>query len=362
MNDKALFQIVDIKGDEHHAGSKAPSDISKIAESMGFKIVPIRMATSEVTKVAAIKRQIKYIDEWKKAFNEIPEGAIVLLQHPFWNRELNREKVLHRLKNEKNVKFISLIHDVEVLREETPSEFFQKEFETMLEMADVLIVHNEVMKEWFLSRGVEEKKIVVLEIFDYLHGEIENHDSAENSDEQLLRFEKCINIAGNLDTKKSGYLSKLGELKNIKIKLYGPNFDETLEQFENVEYMGSFPSDEIPKHLKEGFGLVWDGNELDSCSGEFGQYLKYNNPHKLSLYLSSGLPVVIWKEAAEAKFVQEKHAGVCVGSLKDLEQIMLALDLEEYNELAKNTKAIGRNLREGYYTNKALKEALEKIN
>lgn len=42
----------------------------------------------------------------------------------------------------------------------------------MLRIADVLIVHNAVMKQFFIERGVSEEKIVTLEIFDYLQKEV----------------------------------------------------------------------------------------------------------------------------------------------------------------------------------------------
>ena len=57
--------------------------------------------------------------------------------------------------------------------------------------------------------------------------------------------------------------------------------------------------------MDQNFGLVWDGTSLDGCNGRYGEYLKFNNPHKTSLYLSCGIPVIIWKEAALADFVEE---------------------------------------------------------
>ena len=50
--------------------------------------------------------------------------------------------------------------------------------------------------------------------------------------------------------------------------------------------------------MEGSFGLVWDGISVETCAGVYGEYLKVNNPHKTSLYLASGIPVIIWKEAA----------------------------------------------------------------
>ena len=69
------------------------------------------------------------------------------------------------IKRKKHVKFISLIHDVEELRAFRYNDYYKGEFEFMLRIADVLIVHNAVMKQFFIERGVSEEKIVTLEIF-----------------------------------------------------------------------------------------------------------------------------------------------------------------------------------------------------
>ena len=39
-----------------------------------------------------------------------------------------------------------------------------------------------------------------------------------------------------------------------------------------IKYHGSYPSDELPWHLKGAYGLVWDGDTAKTCSGIFGDY------------------------------------------------------------------------------------------
>ena len=73
----------------------------------------------------------------------------------------------------------------------------------------------------------------------------------------------------------------------------------------NVKYCGQYKPEELPEKLEGGFGLVWDGDDLGACTGVFGEYMKYNNPHKTSLYLASGLPVIIWEKAAMAKYIEK---------------------------------------------------------
>ncbi len=347
-----LFQITEVTESFNHAGSKATADIAVIAEELGFSKIPVRMDSSRENAIGKVQRQWGYFRDWRRCGKEIPEGAAVLLQHPFHYKQLTREKTLRKLKEEKKVRFISLIHDVEELRAFRYSDYYAREFQTMLALADVLIVHNDVMREWFIQKGVPEKNLVSLEIFDYLQ---------KPDPEKKAVFSGSISIAGNLDTQKCGYIAGLGELKNVKVNLYGPNFDERLKENPNIVYHGSFPVDEIPGKLTEGFGLVWDGAGLNGCEGLSGQYLRYNNPHKLSLYLSSGIPVIIWKEAAEASFVKKNHAGLCVDRVSDLEKILPGMTEEEYQGYTDSIAAIQNRLQTGYYARKAIQEALERL-
>lgn len=386
------FQIVEVTEQLNHAGTKATSDMSIVAEKLGFKPVKVKMDSTKKTFFGKVIRQIGYFRDWRKAEKEVTEGSILLLQHPFHYPQLTREKTLRNIKN-KNVKIISLVHDVEELRVFRYNDYYKREFEFMLEIADIIIVHNEVMKKWFIERGVEEKKLVTLGIFDYLQNvdkyEDDNKDKdivgqrvgleksihykKPNCDEKsicdeksasvkkTIIFEKSITVAGNLDTEKCGYIKELADLKGIKVHLYGPNFNEALKDSGDITYHGSFPSSEIPKKLDRGFGLVWDGESINGCKGASGQYLRYNNPHKLSLYLSSGLPVIIWKEAAEAGFVEENKVGITVQNVKELEGIFDTLTAVEYETMTGNVRRISEALCKGKYGEEVLRKSMTRL-
>lgn len=346
------FQIVEVGENFNHAGTKATADITLCAEKLGFKKVYVKMNTVKDSKIAKIQRQIGYYKDWKNCLNEIDDKAVILMQHPFHYKQLTREKTLRTLKKEKNVKYISIVHDVEELRAFRYNEYYKKEFKTMIELADIIVVHNNKMYNWFVENGIEESKLVNLEIFDYIQN--------TNQDKQI-NFSKAITVAGNLDITKCQYISQLGEIEGVKINLYGPNFDENMKRYSNIEYRGSFPVDEIPQRLNEGFGLVWDGESINGCLGLSGQYLKYNNPHKLSLYLSSGLPVIIWNEAAEAELVKRYKVGVCVESLYELNDVMKTITEDDYKYMLNNVKSLRNKLVKGYFSEKAIKEACRKL-
>ena len=345
-----LYQITEITEKLNNAGTKANADIAKVADTMGFKAVPVRMATMQHSAYGKVIRQAGYYRDWKKATKSIPAGSTLLLQHPFHHKQLTREACLRELKK-KDVKIISFVHDVEKLRKFRYSGYYKKEFQIMLEIADVLIVHNEVMKRWFLGRSIPEEKLVTLGIFDYLRDTVPGKKV----------FKKSLALAGNLDTTKCGYIAKLGKISGIRFNLYGAGFDGSLLKYNNITYHGEFPVDVIPEKMTEGFGLVWDGNSIDGCRGDAGQYLRYNNPHKLSLYLSSGLPAVIWSGAAEAEFVRENNVGICVDRIEDMVSILETMTEADYDRLCDNVNHISEDLRKGTHTEKALNQALHRI-
>lgn len=344
------YQITEITEQFHHAGTKATADIASVADRLGFHRVSVHMNTTKPSALGKVLRQIGYLGDWELVYQTIEPDSTVLLQHPFHHKQLTRSMVLHNLKARKHVRFISLVHDVEELRAFRYNDYYAAEFHDMLTLADVLVVHNERMKSWFISQGVPGEKLITLEIFDYLQSLPITKPPA---------FSKSITVAGNLDTAKSGYIVQLGQLTDIPVNLYGPNYNKEMSRFENIHYCGSFPADSIPEKLTEGFGLIWDGESIDGCQGLSGQYLRYNNPHKLSLYLSSGLPVVIWSGAAEAEFVETHNLGVAVDSLLQLPPIFAEMNESQYQQICNHVSSIQKRLQSGHFAATALQKAAD---
>lgn len=340
-----LFQILEVSNVVYNNSlSKVTVDICSVAEKYKFKTIRIVWNSSAKHRFAKFKKNLRYWWDWHKCYNEITDNSTVLLQHPL---HVANSKVLKKLKSEKNVKYISVIIDIEELRKFYYNEFHKKEFELMLDIADVLIVHNNIMARYLIEKGIPEEKIINIETFDYL----QNNDN-------VVKFEKSITFAGNLDRSQCSFIEELNQLEQLKINLYGSNFDKNLSKFSNIKYHGSFPVDEIPKKLNRGFGLVWNGDSIYTCSGNFGQYLKYNNPHKLSLYLSCGLPVIIWNQAAQAEFVKKYNVGICVENLKEAEQIINNMSESDYKALQMSVCKIKDLLCSGYFATKAINKAL----
>ena len=341
------YQIVENEY-QAHAGSKAVQDVRMIAEALDFR--PLNLTPSflpDRTPAQKVKAQAEMYHSWKQIARTVEDGSIVLLQRPFHHRQLGRERVLADMKN-RGVRLICFIHDIEELREyhgDDRRAYYDREFRTMAQSADILIVHNEEMKRFLVEdKGIPAGKLVCLEMFDYLCG--------SNS---TPVFSRSLNIAGNLDFRKSAYLREIGTL-GIPVHLFGPGMPECAE---NVTYEGVFPPEQAALVLKEGFGLVWDGASLDTCSGPYGSYLRVNCPHKLALYLAAGIPVVIWRDAAMAPWVEQQECGLCVSSLKEVSSLLEQVQEEDYRRYALNAARAGELLRSGYHTQKALRQALD---
>lgn len=331
------------------AGSKARYDVRDIAGTLGYEMIKVHVARG---KVGTTTRQCsdKLIrDEWNRIFDYIPDKSIVMMQIPVPYDTRLVEEIYLQMKYKKGIRFIYIIHDLETLRKTYNLETIEYEIDFLKKTGDFFIVHNDKMRKYLVEQEFDASMVCSLHIFDYL---FETRNSAE------VQFDKSITIAGNLSLQKSSYLLSLKELNFMKIHLYGANFSEKIvEGSELIEYHGEVASENLPEMLNKGFGLIWDGDSINTCSGTTGQYLLYNNPHKLSLYLSAGIPVIIWSGAAAAEFVKKNQVGFTVDSLYDLKDVFEKVSEEQYKFYAKNAKRIALLLKTGVFTRNAIEGA-----
>ena len=188
----------------------------------------------------------------------------------------------------------------------------------------------------------------------YVIETLQSHYNGPLADKNTTYSNKTIVIAGNLSRQKSAYIYQLNDITDhCHYNLYGIGYDG--KDTENVSYKGAFSPDELISQLQGQYGLVWDGESCDTCSGAFGEYLKYNNPHKFSLYLAAGLPVIIWKSAALAVYVEKYGLGMCIDSLKELDSRLSAITSDDYLRMVENVAKYRKSLVNGCH----LKEALD---
>jgi len=349
-----VYYIKFYRGENKTASKKAPEDIYTVCEELGYEAFmfnPLDPKASKLKKRLFILTNTR--SSWNKLIKKLNKGDTLIYQHPMFGTRLSI-KMIDKLKN-KGVKCIALVHDLESLRKgingvvENDSRRSYLSDEVLLKKFDKVICHNKKMHNYLLSTGFIEQQLVDLSIFDYLH----NYPIKENSN----KLSVCI--AGNLAKGKSEYIYHIHDDSNpnLIVNLYGVNYDESFKDDLTI-YKGSYSPNELVQHLEGGFGLVWDGNSAQSCLGNTSEYLKYNNPHKTSLYLSAGIPVIIWSQAAMADFIKENNLGILVDNLGQIEEKINQISEKEYQTIKENVCKEAEKLKKGYYTKLALSKCI----
>lgn len=331
------YLITGLDLSKNNAGPKARTDINYFLRQVGFRDLckfDFKQAFIHWRKHEYMWHQIPQALENLKG-----QDSTVVFQYPIYSKLL-MQRILRAAKE--NVRrFYVIVHDLESLRIFKKRPGFQQFEVNFFNQTSGLIVHNDHMKQALREMGVKVP-MVSLEIFDY-------YDDASLMTTRL--FNRQVAFAGNLA--KANFLERW----NLKqsIHLYGPH--KHLHYPENVKYCGLYSPEELPNHLQESFGLIWDGNRLDECNGMYGDYLKYNNPHKTSLYLSSGMPVIVWNQSAMADFVKQQHVGIAIADLHDLDQLLPTMSAADYAEMQHNAVKLAKKLRTGWY----IKRGIEKL-
>ena len=325
----------------NNAGSKAKNDVEKIFADLGMHKLNTEPLVSSVDNSGICYKLKSYIAVMKlRSKLKRLSGKIVFIQYPVLKYSYLK-KALAKLAL--NNKIVYVIHDVDVLRKDYDEININEEI-TKIDLATVIVSHNSRMSELLIEHGISKEKLYNLDVFDYL---------AEVNDKKRLKTDG-VAFAGNLV--KSPFLKKYAGLKSAaRLNLYGAAWDG--ESSGNIEYKGGYAPEKLVSEINGGFGLVWDGEEYDTCSGSTGKYLSYNNPHKMSLYIISGMPIITWSKAAIADFVQKNDIGITVDSLVDIKEKIDTLSDEKYDVMRKNVFEIAKRLSKG----QQLKTIIEKI-
>lgn len=248
-----------------------------------------------------------------------------------------------KMMHHKGLKVTFLIHDINAFRYHRNT---AKEVAT-LNKADRLIVHTDAMKRLLCQHGVTTP-MTVLHLFDYLS------QDEPIAGEGIMSHKHEVVFAGFL--KKSKFLPQLCQhsFEGIQFNLYGEKGNMSFEAFPHIHYKGIFDSDHIGS-ICGGWGLVWDGDSITTCKGDLGEYLRYILPHKLSLYLTVGIPVVVWDQSAVAERVKQEQLGLVISDLRQLPEMISNVSDEQYAAYLTHVRQVGEQLRHGTMTLAALR-------
>ena len=208
------------------------------------------------------------------------------------------------------------------------------------------------MRDYLIEHGFKGG-IHCLQIFDYLSpstphpSPLTHHPSPWH-----------IVYAGNLARWRNEFLYQLEPvMQGWEMDLYGKGFDDSSSPVAGLHYHGFIASDDFIAQADADFGLVWDGDSLNECTGDWGEYLRINDPHKTSFYLRAGIPVIVWSQAAMAPFIREQQVGIVVDGLQQIGERLAALSADDYRLMRQNAQAMSNRLNDGYYIKQGMKAA-----
>ncbi|WP_428331689.1 hypothetical protein [Mucilaginibacter sp.] len=322
------------------AATKAVEDCNKIFSELGYIDYTIIVWDNE----NKFKYYLLLIKELIFFFKSIQKGSIIVIQYPLLSIN-NVFRYFIKIAKLKRIKIFCIIHDLEALRSGGNNNEANRLEIKNLNYFDEVIVHNPAMLGWMQQHGFK-KKAISLEIFDYLSDHPINECEA--------KYSNSILFAGNL--RKSTFIYNVADIKGWIFNVFGPFFNlERSHLIDNLVWLGEYSPAEITTKLTGGFGLIWDGETVNSCDDKLGNYLKYNNPHKFSLYLAAGIPVVAPASSALSVVIKKYGIGFLVENLKELEKFEFSTD--QYEEMRKNVLVLREKVINGYF----LKAAISKV-
>jgi hypothetical protein len=331
--------------EKNNSGFKLRSDNRQILATLGYKDCSYYFDNKK-NRLADIAG---YYWSFIKLFFRNKEDIIVM-QYPLaenfiFNYILKFGKL-------RGVKFISVVIDINTLRTATKNiELIKKEIES-LNSFTALIIHNQVMEKWLIANGCRRPTILI-DIFDYLPAKpFYNLPDKKKNNKTIIAF------AGNLH--KSIFINKLNPTENCKFLLYGFLKKQFHSANANVQWMGEFKAEELLDIINADWGLIWDGAETEYLDNGLGKYLHYNTPHKTSLYIACGLPIIAPSKSAIGEYIQKHKLGICIDKISDCYN--LNVPDEKYDEYKSNIYAIRKRLLNGEFLKEALQKSLKIIN
>lgn len=318
------YYLTGMHMDANHAGSKAQDDVSKILRDIGFLSIYIDAEQTRWEKFFFLKKNLN------KKIAKMNKNEVFLVQYPLYMGGYF-DKVITNLVTKSFKKSILFIHDISSLRKQESQKKIDDEIE-LFNNYKYVVAHNENMKKWLVEQGCTSD-VKVLKIFDYLMSS--NFEPRTSVDLNKFYF------AGNLE--KSSFI--YNEIIDKRFNVFGINKRNNGKFI----YRGVETPENLVKKLgsEEGLGIVWDGKEIEKSN----LYTKYNDPHKASMYLASGFPLIVWDKSGLASFVKENNIGITVDSLKNINGALKKSDLKL---IEKKVNSVSKKIRTGYFTRQVI--------
>lgn len=322
----------------HLLSNKPKEDINIILQRMGYRNI-----APKCKKNSGLAHLLVKLGACINILLRMRRGDHLLIQYPMKKFVTPATLCAHL----KGATVTVLIHDLGCFRRKKLTVAHEMR---RMNRLDHIIAHNPSMKAFMEQNGCTTP-IRCLGIFDYL-------SPSQPAAYATPHKPWTVIYAGGLAPSRNPFLYELdAHIKGWKMELYGKHFDaEKAQGWQHIHFNGLLPPDTLLAQAEGDFGLVWDGNSMDECSGSWGEYLRVNNPHKTSFYLRAQVPVIIWSQAALAPFILEHGIGIAVDRLEDINTALAALTPEQYATMRENARRIGGLIADGHFTRTALGE------
>lgn len=324
------------------AGNKAKTDVERIMIEEGFFNVglPQRIRSGKVGNFLYNSRSVL------RAMGKMRRGDVLWLQYPV----KKYYTLLCNWAHFRGVKVVTLIHDLGSCRRKKLTEAEELK---RLNHTDHLIASNKVMGQKLRNMGYEGS-LDALGIWDYLTDTAPRLLPRRRSNE-LPR----VVYAGGLSMRKNAFLYKWQDvIDGYAVHVYGRGFHpEMMVDSSAFTDHGFVTPDRFMRTVDGDYGLVWDGESTDTCTGDFGEYLALNTPHKLSLYLRAGIPVIVWSGSAMADFVVNEGVGFAIDSLTQIPDVLRSQTPETQDIMREKASLLGARLGRGEFFKAAVRRA-----
>ncbi len=321
------------------AGNKAKTDMEQIMDSMQF----VNVGLDRTVGPSGLKAFLRNLAGVLRAVAIVGRGDVLVLQYPLKKYFTFVARAAHL----RGARVVALVHDLGSCRRKAISESTEI---ARLGCADRVIATNAVMASHLGNLGLG-CEIDALGVWDYLtdaRPSVPGHDGVR------------VAYAGAINRRKNSFLYDWGKtIEGYKVDIYGDGLDMAqVSCGDAFTVHGYRPADELISTVDSDYGLVWDGDSLDTCSGSFGEYLALNTPHKVSLYIRCHLPLIVWSGSARAPFVLAEGIGFVVDSLRDIPAKLRAVPPHKYCDMKQRVAAISDRLARGHYFREALSRSI----
>lgn len=318
------------------------SSLSRSAMEIGFQ--ELNYVAYQYTDSYPERRQ----DLIKTIFDPVQPGDLVALQFPMYVEQGFTYDFIDHLLGLENVKKVAVIIDVPTWMNSIDDDGYDATDDPWLERLkkfDLLIVANKNEARHLRQDGVDVPMISI-EIGDYLYqGQL-----------RPKKFQKKLYYVTGRDVLDLNYHAA------TPINLFSAVAKQPATENPSLTWHGHQPSDAIMATLDGGFGIVTTDNIVERFAKVWQYYTQFNNPTKLSFYLAAGLPVITMSRTPHAALIQDRHLGLVVDDLDQIDRVLANLKQSDYQEMLNAIVPWQQAITSGFFVQRALMAAIQTLN